>query len=306
MTVYIDPDFAPDELRREIFAGSLIVLTRLPAVAELVAHTRAELVQLFAPHEPEHVHESLSPAELAAVLGAWKPAFIHSAEAQRLVTSIITEAGLPLEQTHYDVPKPRTAFPQGSLNTGVGFAFPWHRDVWYAAPAQQINWWLPIWPARPDNAMSFDRRYFGREVPNDSDRFDYYQLNAARNSIAQQVTKEVQARPKAVDHNADDELIVLPPPGGILLFSGAQLHTSIPNTSGRTRYSIDFRTVDARDVADGVGAPVVDAYCTGTAIRDFHNAADGSGFDEGMVRRLFGEPPEGAMLTFEPSAAGSR
>ena len=31
---------------------------------------------------------------------------------------------------------------------GFVFSFPWHRDVWYSAPAQQINWWLPIFPVR--------------------------------------------------------------------------------------------------------------------------------------------------------------
>jgi hypothetical protein len=43
------------------------------------------------------------------------------------------------------------------LTTGVAFAFPWHRDTWYSAlRARQINWWLPIFPVRDDNAMSFD------------------------------------------------------------------------------------------------------------------------------------------------------
>ena len=38
-------------------------------------------------------------------------------------------------------------------------------------------------------------------------------------------------------------LTVVPPLGGIMLFSGDQLHASIPNTSKMTRYTIDFRTV---------------------------------------------------------------
>ena len=54
------------------------------------------------------------------------------------VCEIIREAGLPAEYTHYDLPKPLTSFPVGHLTTGVTLAFPWHRDVWYSAPAQQI------------------------------------------------------------------------------------------------------------------------------------------------------------------------
>ena len=88
----------------------------------------------------------------------------------------------------------------GHLTTGVAFAFPWHRDVWYSAPAQQINWWLPIFPVRDDNAMSFDLASFDRAVPNTSDGFDYYENNASRLTTATQVGRERQARPGAVDH----------------------------------------------------------------------------------------------------------
>ena len=34
-------------------------------------------------------------------------------------------------------------------------------------------------------------------------------------------------------------VIILPAPGEVLLFSGAQLHASIPNTSGRAPFSAD-------------------------------------------------------------------
>lgn len=304
MTVYVDPSFDDDRLRAEIFGGSLVVLTGLRGVSRLVTHTRDELTRLFAPYDPEHVHEHLQPAELAVLLGEWKPRFIHSDAANELVRTVIAEAGLDPAQTHYDVPKPRTAFPLGHLNTGVAFAFPWHRDTWYSAPPQQLNWWLPVFAARPDNAMSFDLAHFARSVPNDSERFDYYAHNAVRKDTASQVTHEVQARPGAIDHTPADELVVLPAPGSVLLFSGAQLHKSIPNTSGLSRFSVDFRTVDVRDVVDRRGAPTVDVQCTGTSIRDFRNVADGGAFDERLIAEVFGRPPAGAMLTFEPAPSG--
>jgi hypothetical protein len=300
VAVSIDPPLSTDELRAELLKGHLVVLTRLSAVAELVAHTRRHLAALFAPHDPEHAHEHHSPAELARVLGVWKPRYIHDPTSKLLVRAVIEEAGFAPRFTHFDAPKPRTAFPQGHLNTGVAYAFPWHRDVWYGAPPQQINWWLPVFPVREDNAMSFDPASFGRPVRNDSDQFDYYQNNVARMTTASQVTEEVQVRPRALDHHVEQELVILPPPGAILLFSGAHLHATIPNVSGRARFSVDFRTVDIRDLLDNRGAPVVDAYCTGTAIRDFRNVADDSSFDERMVVKLFGEAPAEAVLVFDP------
>jgi ectoine hydroxylase-related dioxygenase (phytanoyl-CoA dioxygenase family) len=98
------------------------------------------------------------------------------------------------------------------------------------------------------------------------------------------------------------DVIPLPAPGEVLLFSGAQLHTSIPNTSGLARYSVDFRTVNTMDLHAGLGAPLVDAACTGTAIRDFVSTKDESAFDEEAVRSIYGAPPTDALLVFGGSS----
>jgi hypothetical protein len=307
MNIVVDPVGSGDDLRQQIYDGNLVILTRLQALNDFVDYTRDELSELFKPHDPEHVHEHIDPPEMAKILGEWKPRFIHSERSKKLVREVIAEAGFLPEDTHYDLPKPRTSFPAGHLNTGVAFAFPWHRDTWYSAPAQQINWWLPIFPVREDNAMSFDLSSFAQAVPNSSDGFDYYENNANRLTTATQVTKERQSRPGAIDHHPNQELVVLPAPGEVLLFSGAQLHRSIPNASGRARYSVDFRTVYVPDLMAGRGAPLADVHCVGTSIRDFINVADERSFDEATVVGLFGPPPPDAMLVFaapeaEPSA----
>ncbi len=302
-SILTDPAIPPAKLRQRLYSGDLVILTRLQALSEFVDYVKAELADLFAPHDPEHVHEHIEPAEMAKVLGAWKPRWIHAERSRELVRAIIAEAGFDPEHTHYDVPKPRTSFPEGHLTTGVAFAFPWHRDVWYGAPAQQINWWLPIFPARETNAMSFDLASFAREVPNTSGDFDYYENNSRRFSTSKSVGKESQSRPSAIDHTPSVDVTPLPAPGQILLFSGAQLHTSIPNTSGLARYSVDFRTVDVRDLLAGRGASLVDAWCSGTAIRDFVSIKDESAFEEETVRSIFGAPPAGAHLVFSTSDA---
>ena len=94
----------------------------------------------------------------------------------------------------------------GHLTTGIAYAFPWHRDTWYSAPTQQVNWWLPIFEVREDNSMSFDLPAFDRAVRNSSHSFDYYQNNAARRHTAAQVTHEQQARPAALDYTPVHDL----------------------------------------------------------------------------------------------------
>jgi hypothetical protein len=294
-----DPDIPAEDLRQRIYSGDLVILTRLRALDEFVTYMREELTALFAPHDPEHAHDFIEPAEMAKILGEWKPRWIHADRSRDLVRAIIAEAGFEPEFTHYDVPKPRTSFPVGHLTTGIAFAFPWHRDVWYSAPASQLNWWLPVFPVRETNAMGFDLASFARAVPNSSGDFDYYRNNAQRLTTAKSVGKEQQARPRAIDHEPSAVFIPIPAPGQILLFSGAQLHKSIPNTSGLARFSVDFRTVDARDLQAGCGAPLTDTHCSGTSIRDFVNVAHEGAFDEGLVRSIYGEPPAHAMLVFD-------
>ena len=46
----------------------------------------------------------------------------------------------------------------------------------------------------------------------------------------------------------EPQVRVVPEAGGVMIFSGNQLHSTVPNTSGRTRFSIDFRTVNIDDV----------------------------------------------------------
>jgi hypothetical protein len=69
----------------------------------------------------------------------------------------------------------------------------------------------------------------------------------------------------------------------MLLFSGAQMHSSVPNTSGRTRFSIDFRTVHRADAELLRGAPRSDEECTGTTMRDYLRATDFSPLPDAVI-----------------------
>ncbi|MEM8711572.1 MAG: hypothetical protein AAGG01_11505, partial [Planctomycetota bacterium] len=57
--------------------------------------------------------------------------------------------------------------------------------------------------------------------------------------------------------------------GDELVFAGAHLHRTLPQTSGQTRFSLDFRVIDLEDTRSGRGAPLVDARCRGSAAGDY-------------------------------------
>src|SRR6185369_12255901 len=173
------------------------------------------------------------------------------------------------------VPRLRTMTSQ-FLNAGLTYQFHSHRDTWFSAPMCQVNWWLPVYEVHESNVMAFHPRYFSEPVRNSSSDYNYGEwVRTGRRAAAAQVAVETRPQPQAQEPiDPQPETRILPKVGGLLLFSGAQLHTTITNTSGRTRFSIDFRTVERSDVEDHRGAPNVDSHCTGTTLGDFLRATD--------------------------------
>jgi hypothetical protein len=306
VNVHIDPAFDDAERRRRLFGGDVLVYTHVPEVAAFAAYTREMITELFAPHDPLSIQTVYSPEELADMLIEFKPRWIHDPRSMDHVRDIAHALGCEPAKIHADVPKLRTAFPQGGLSTGIAYAFQAHRDTWYAAPKAQLNWWMPVWPVAENNIMEFYPHGFGTQVENNSGDYDYYLANTWRGNIKDfSGGTDVRVHPAPVHGIPADatRLTVVPPLGGIMLFSGDQLHASIPNTSGITRYSIDFRTVHLDDVHAGVGAPVADVACTGTALRDFKRMTDGAAFTEDEVAPYDSESPAsaGGVKEFVPA-----
>ena len=193
--------------------------------------------------------------ECAAVLSKLKPAFIHHPECKVLLPEIIRSIGGDAEQVYFDVPRLRSAYPEHYLTSGIAYAFHPHRDTWYSAPFCQINWWLPVWDIEERNCLAFHPDYFDNPVENSSDIYNYYDWNAKnRASASQHVKSDTREQPKLTRPIERREMRLLVPPGGLILFSAAHLHETVPNTSGLARYSIDFRTVHKGDAVARRGA----------------------------------------------------
>ena len=97
----------------------------------------------------------------------------------------------------------------------------------------------------------------------------------------------------------------VPDVGGVIEFSGQQLHSSVPNHSGRTRFSIDFRTVHIGDLELGHGAPDVDIECTGSTIRDFIRAADFAPMPDHIVRLFDDGTEDRGEVLYRGESAGN-
>jgi hypothetical protein len=275
--LFIDSKLDDEERRHRLYLGDIFIFSATDNTQALIALAKDMLEKAFSPHDPRTVHVHLSAEEVAAVLSKTKPAFIHHPECKRLIPLIMREQGIDLEKLYFDVPRMRSAYPSHFLSSGIAYAFHPHRDTWYSAPMCQINWWLPIYTIDPDNAMGFYPGYFDAPVKNNSEIYNYYDWNSKnRATAAQHIKNDTREQPKPQQKLNERSQRYLPPPGGMIAFLGAQLHETVPNTTGVARYSIDFRTVHLDDVLAHRGAANVDSRSTGTTMRDYVCADDAS------------------------------
>jgi hypothetical protein len=285
MTVlYIDSPSSDPERRRKLFAGDLFVYSSTPCARQLVDFARALAEAAFAPYAPPEAQHHLSGPAYVAVLAGLKPTFINHPRSAELVRGLLAELGADPAQTYFDVPRLRT-MTSDYLNAGLTLQFAPHRDTWFSAPMCQLNFWLPVYDVEETNVMAFHPPYFATGVRNSSRDYRYADWVAhGRTAAAEQIEAETRKQPE-LEQEIDraHDLRVITPPGGVLIFSGAQLHATVPNTSGRTRFSIDFRVVDRRDVAQRVGAVNVDSACTGTTLGDFRRATDLAGLPAELI-----------------------
>jgi hypothetical protein len=284
-TIYFDAAMTDDDRRQQLYDGQLMVYSATPNSLKLVELARHLIREAFGDLDPETAQYHLPVEQYAAILADLKPKFIHHPDAKRLIPAILADLGCDLEKTYFDVPRMRTATSDEYLTSGIAYAFHPHRDTWYSAPQCQLNWWLPIFELESGRSMAFHPRYWSEGVRNGSRHYNYQEwTRTSRFNAAQFIKQDTRVQPKAEEPIAENPQVrVITPVGGVLIFSAAQMHSTVQNTTGRTRFSIDFRTVHIDDVAAQRGAPNVDSLCTGTTMNDYLRGTDLSHIPDALI-----------------------
>jgi hypothetical protein len=303
MNLFYDPKMDDAKRREELYRGSIFVYSPSAAALRFCDFAREMVEAAFRPNNPRTIQESIPVERCVEILADLKPKFIHHPKSKELIQGLLAERGCELEKTYFDVPRLRTAFPSDYLSSGIAYAFHPHRDAWYSAPFSQINWWMPIYEVCPDNIMAFHPRYWDEALPNSSNTYNYYQWNRLyRRSAAQNIKEDKREQPRPqVALQPDPQLRIVANVGSVMLFSAAQLHSTVPNTCGLTRYSIDFRTVHLDDIWNKCGAPNIDTAASGTTLRDYLRGTDFTPLPDEAVALYF----DGSEADFTPSPSAA-
>lgn len=301
-TIYVDSRVSDERRRKLLYEGQLFTYSARPSSTAFTEFARQMIEEAFGALDPLTAQYEMSVEKFVEIFAPLKPKFIHHPESKRLIKEMLADFGCDPETTYLDVPRLRAVTSDGYLTSGVGYAHHPHRDTWYSAPQCQINWWLPIYEIESESSMAFHPRYWTEPVKNGSRDFNYYEWNSSgRASAAQHITSDTRKQPKPEQPmELDPQIRVINGPGGIVAFAAAQMHSTVPNTSGRTRFSIDFRTVNSEDVKNRTGAPNIDSECTGTSLRDFMRSRDLARMPEELVAPYDTSAVADGVLVYQP------
>lgn len=263
------------EFRKEIYRGTIFLLDRTPVTERLVAEVGGLVDAELGEDGPAREAQFRMPGgEFFQAIGRLRKQLYQEERFFTAIGEIIAGFGFRPAENALDPLRMRVIADGAHHIPQAAPIYYTHRDTWYSHPQCQISWWIPLHDVEEPETFVFYPDYLDRAVENDSGAFDYDTWIRDRRSL----------RIGWQDRNAGTEALY---PGfrdsmegarsfgfscragDLLVFSGAQLHRTLANETGRTRFSMDFRTVHLGDYAAGIGAPNADNRSTGTALIDY-------------------------------------
>jgi hypothetical protein len=248
----------------------------LPAGAlslRLVDRVMAEIEQELGA-EPRSAQFRFGGEDFFARIGRLRKRFYTEPAYHDWLLEIVREQGFDPGRLAFDPMRLRVIAHRGHENPRAAPIYYAHRDTWYAHSQAEITWWIALHDVSEEETFVFYPDWFARPVGNNSEAFDHdtwvKQGAALRIGWQNRDHGATHHYPGHVGELAPGRVVSFAAKAGeVVLFSGAHFHRTLKQTTGRTRFSLDFRTVDLTDDSAGVGAPNVDNRSTGSATRDY-------------------------------------
>jgi hypothetical protein len=272
-------ELPPDNhaVRASLYAGDRLLLPATPSTRRFVARARALVHEALADVDPD---PRLAPSKLDndqffARMSPLRRRLYLGEDFHADLRTLVDELGFERDQVAFDPLRLRIIQAGGHHNPAARAVYYPHRDTWYGHPPSLIVGWIPLDDLHEHETFVFYPEYFEREAQNDSEMFDYdaWVRDGWSLKIGWQDPKAgLTARYPQLTGPLDPDTPTLGfacSAADLILFAGAQLHQTLAQHGAKTRYSLDFRLVDLRDVAAGRGAPNLDDRSRGSAVPDY-------------------------------------
>lgn len=276
MSIQRGPFPAQETFRARLYRGEIFIAPPTPARLALIEAASALLHDAFG-DDPRGAHAKLGDQESFRLVGAVRKEMYTAPRFHDLLRTVLIDAGFDLGKVAFDPPRLRIVHSGGHHEPRARGVYRPHRDTWYAHPAALLVGWIPLDDLAAHETFEFYPERFDAVVPNDSELFDYDSWSEAglerRLGWQKRETGLLAHYPGFVGEpsaaSTGAPLGFSCTRGSMLCFSGAHFHATLPQDTGKTRFSVDFRIVPLDDVEAGRGALLVDSRCTGSALRDY-------------------------------------
>ena len=268
-------DTPADELafRRALYKGEIFRLPANAVTTRLVADVNA-LLESELGGNPREAQFRMSDAEFFERVGRLRKAIYTELPFHRAVGDVMRGFGFDPVRVAFDPIRLRVISHKGFENPAAAPIYYAHRDTWYAHSQAELTWWVPLHDVSEIETFEFYPDWFDKAVPNNSEAFDYdeWTRHGASLRVGWQNPKDGRTHTfpgQTGEFDPGTRVGFDAKCGDVVIFAGAHFHQTRKNATGRTRFSIDFRTVDVGDHEAGVGAPNADNRSRGSAVRDY-------------------------------------
>ncbi len=266
-SVLYNPTISSLKMKELIFQGKILLLTNCKSSKELTKFSVQFLKDNLHTENLKEFEHIVSQKYFFEILSSLKAKFSNLVETKQFIKLIMEELDFPIDTTYFDLMRIRSITYYAHRIPEAKPAFAIHRDTWYGNPESQINWWIPLFDVSKEDTFSFYPDYFAKPVKNNSNEFDYEIWNRTGGFQSSQENKD-RIFPELKEKIKYDDGIKIPcSAGDLLLFSASHLHGTSPNLTDKTRFSLDFRTIDIEDMYRNF-APNVDNQSKGTILKD--------------------------------------
>ena len=262
----------PAAVRAALYEGSVFLAPPTDASLRTAAAARARLADVLGDPDVRGAPARMTNAELFARIGVFRRELYLDPAWHAAVRDVVAACGVDPARVAFDPLRLRVVLHRGHELSAAAPVYHSHRDTWYAHPQCLIAWWIPLDDLAPDETFVFHPDRFAAPVDNDSEVFDYddWVRDGWELKIGWQKATAAARYPRSAPGTDPGRAVGFAARRGAnLLFSGAHFHATLPQATGRARFSLDFRIVDLDDHARGLGAPNVDNRSRGSSLRDY-------------------------------------
>ena len=254
--------------------GAIHVFKQQDALTEIISYSKEIIAKNFENFDdPQTAQNFTDVKKYIDIVSKIKQDFTNSKKTELLMQNMLYKLNLKKEDIYFDKPKIRVVTFNKYLESGVGYAYKPHRDSWYAGPISQLNFWFPIFDIDKYSTIAFYPDYWTQPITNTSSEFDYELWKKKyRKNAKDHIKIDSRKHPLPIDKiSSDKEVKLVCDSGDMIVFSGCHLHGTVPNTSSKTRFSIDFRILSKSFYENNIGKNI-DTSSTGSTVQDFANS----------------------------------